>query len=139
MAFQGFLPLNTYMQCSPACKINSTKKTNIVSFRESGKANGEKTLQWFTNYFTKNYCCETCEIRLRDFKQAFENKTVSQNFLSIQPCTNNEYKNKRSGRREKRTIWNTIWTGTQYSMYIFLDFNYYTVDSFWSLNLVSGH
>lgn len=82
------------------------KKTNIVSFRESGKANGEKTLQWFTNYFTKNYCCETCEIRLRDFKQAFENKTVShaERFEYSTMYTNNEYKNKRSGRREKRTI-----------------------------------
>lgn len=96
------------MQCSPACKINSTKKTNIVSFRESGKANGEKTLQWFTNYFTKNYCCETCEIRLRDFKQAFENKTVSQNFLIIQLSVQtmnteiNEAEEERNGLFETR-------------------------------------
>ena len=50
---------------------------------ESGKTNGEKTLQWFTNYFKKNYCCETCEIQFRDFKDAFENKTFTEKLFGL--------------------------------------------------------
>ena len=46
-------------------------------YRKSGREDGEKTLQWFTNYFKKQICFDSSEIHLREFKQAFENKSVS--------------------------------------------------------------
>ena len=51
-------------------------ESTVFSYRNGGRERGEKTLQWFTNYF-QEICFETSEIHLREFKQAFENKSVS--------------------------------------------------------------
>ena len=50
---------------------------DVYFCRTTGKVNGEKKLQWFTNYFKKNSTCDCSEIYLEEFRRAFENKTVS--------------------------------------------------------------